>query len=230
MTETQNNIIRNWEKRGLVRDEHFRVIDVGDFVDSLQKNKDATMYLPLEDDGSTTARMYLVCGGASNQNKRISVTGTGTTAQVDMNTAGNNFLIEIDRLVHPDTNVFLLKTDAEGHDGRALHSAEKLLANNRVYTTTLEFRPKSLREHGTDPVVLLKWLWDLGIQCYDMNTHPGYEPQGIREDQRGLGRPSEVEGFVAWLDAVPIGPGPKGDSLGAWEDLICTSVKSPRGL
>jgi hypothetical protein len=104
--------------------------------------------------------MYLVKGGASNQNKRISVTGAGTTAQVDMNTPGNNFLIEIDRLVRPHTNVFLLKTDAEGHDGRALYSATKLLENNRVYTATLEFRPKSLREHGTDPVILLKWAVD----------------------------------------------------------------------
>jgi hypothetical protein len=50
--------------------------------------------------------MYLVKGGASNQNKRISVRGAGTTAQVNMNTPDNNFLIEIDRLVRPDTNVF----------------------------------------------------------------------------------------------------------------------------
>ncbi len=92
-----------------------------------------------------------------------------------------------------------------------------------IETTTLDFRPKSLREHGTDPVILLKWLWGLGIQCYDMKTHLGYEPQGIREDQRGLGRGSKVEDFVAWLDAVPVGPGPKGDSLGGWENLICTS-------
>jgi hypothetical protein len=54
MTQTQNNIIENWETRGLVRDVHFRVIDVGGFGDSLQKNEDANMmYLSLQDDGST---------------------------------------------------------------------------------------------------------------------------------------------------------------------------------
>jgi FkbM family methyltransferase len=219
---TQNNIVGNWERKGLERDVHFRIIEVGELVDKIPTEPGATMFLPLGKDG--TIRMYLVRAGASDQNKRISVTGTGTTAQVNLNNGkGNEFLIEIDRLVKPDVNVFLLKTDAEGHDGKALYGARKLLENKRVYTTTLEFRPKSLREHGTDPVELLQWLWDLGVRCYDMNSHPGYEPQGIRREQGGLGRGSYIADFVAWLDAVPRTKGPKGDALGGWEDLLCTT-------
>lgn len=216
--KNQQNIVRNWEKRGLVKDKDFRVIDVAEFVDNSASKKN--MFLPLQE-----VRLFLICAGASDETKRVSIKGAGTTSQVDSTKPGENFLVEIDRLIPSSVSVFLLKTDAEGHDGRALKGATNLIHQHRVYAVTLEFRPKSLREHNTDPVGLLKWLWNHGIRCYDMNTHPGYEPEGILPERRGLGRGSLIEDFVAWLDAVPISDGPKGDKLGGWEDLICAYME-----
>jgi hypothetical protein len=64
-----------------------------------------------------------------------------------------------------------------------------------------QFWPKAMRELGDDPVKLLQTIWDWGMRCYDMNTHPGYRPTGL---QGGIGRPSDILGFVRWLEAVPI--------------------------
>lgn len=203
-------IVANWKKNGLVDREDFDVIR-GPFP----LEQPLVGYVNMTD----KPHIYLVAAGASDTTALTSIAGTGETLQVTKDGKGTRtWVTRVDEVVSPEANVFLLKTDAEGHDGKALLGASKLMRNS--YTIMLEFRPASMRQHGTDPVECLQWLWDAGFQCYDMNTHPGYEPKPPFKG--GLARPSAIADFVAWLEHVPKGMGPAGDAMGGWEDLICS--------
>lgn len=213
----QTKCVQNWKAAGLEEGKDFEVID-GPFP----LEKPLIGYIGASD----TPRIYLVKAGASDTTAQVGVSGASETAEVRHGASRSSstaWVTRVDECVSPNANIFLLKTDAEGHDGKALKGAAKLLAN--TYTTMLEFRPSSMRAHGTDPVELLQWLWDEDFQCYDMNTHPGYEPTAPFKG--GLARPSAIADFVAYLEHIPKGKGPAGDALGGWEDLICAKRRQP---
>jgi hypothetical protein len=218
MKESRDRSVNNWEKNGLVRDKDFSLVPAD------------SPLIPLSPRNLTTPHIFLIEAGASSVNQIVRVAGVGVLAKVIPLREGEQVgvkeqqehTLRVDSVVPSGVEIFWLKTDCEGHDGHAVQGAAALIARRQVASIQLEFRPRGMREQGSDPIELLQWLWDRNFQCYDMNTHPGYKPVDWIPKNMGLARGVSLKDFVGFLDKVPLGPGPAGDAMGGWEDLFCT--------
>ena len=61
-------------------------------------------------------------------------------------------------------NVALIKIDIEGGEGKALESGIELITKYNVPFILIEFTPKFLKEHGTDPIKFIKIFIDNGYK------------------------------------------------------------------
>jgi len=61
-------------------------------------------------------------------------------------------------------NLALIKIDIEGSEGKAIESGIELITNYHVPFIFLEFTPKSLRLHGTDPMKFLEMFENNGYK------------------------------------------------------------------
>jgi len=123
-------------------------------------------------------------------------------------------VVRIDDIISPDTKVFLLKTDTQGNELGVLRGAKELLSNGSVQYLQLEFWPAAIRSAGEDPVELLNFIYNIGMDCYevfskrkDWTSHFDSNTAGFQE-------------YVDWLEEIKPDKS-KELALGGWSELVC---------
>jgi FkbM family methyltransferase len=93
---------------------------------------------------------------------------TAGTIEVETTTLDDFFEREVG-----DTRIDLIKTDAQGAEGKIFEGAENIIENNQL-TVIMEFWPFGLENMGTDPLGLLQRIQSYGfeISTIDEAGHP----------------------------------------------------------
>jgi FkbM family methyltransferase len=81
---------------------------------------------------------------------------------------------EIDRLGWP--TIDYLKIDAEGYDFHVLRGARRLLESKRIALGQFEYE-RAWASSGSTLAYALKWLGDLGYQCFLLKSKKLYSPR-----------------------------------------------------
>jgi hypothetical protein len=91
------------------------------------------------------------------------------------------------------------------HELHILRGAQEYMEKYPVYIVFLEYYPKGLRAHGTDPMDLLVYLVDtLKYTCFDMRLKKGIGALSFRE----------------FINAYPVG----NRGWGSFTDLACVRL------
>ena len=173
---------------------------------------------PMDHQAVRSDRLYFIHAAASDRTAKLSVPNRGLMTSIIDQTFFNNpggAMIDIATVViddYIDEDIFLFKTDTQGHEYSVLKGAEKLLKTRKVSYLTLEFWPAAIRNSGADPLELLNFIYDLGFSCSDIsnNMHKG-------ERHTPLSRSGDFIEYVQLLDRIP----PAGDFIGLWDELFC---------
>jgi FkbM family methyltransferase len=66
------------------------------------------------------------------------------------------------------SSVDLIKIDVQGYEGIALEGLERTISRSNNLRMLMEFWPDGLRRAGTDPLILLRRLSDLGLKIHQL--------------------------------------------------------------
>jgi len=98
------------------------------------------------------------------------------TVASDFTKSGEAYLTRLSNYVEflATKNVALIKIDIEGSEGKAIESGIELITNYHVPFIFLEFTPKFLELHGTDPMKFLEMLEANGYKFAKNNFFDNY--------------------------------------------------------
>lgn len=120
------------------------------------------------------ASVDFVADGGESLTSRLVDSATDIQHQKDNSGASQTISVDqvtVDKLIaegicglDPKSRVYLLKIDCEGHDGRVLQGAERLLSAQRVKYLLFEHLSDSASDEQLD--VILQRLWNFGYGCF----------------------------------------------------------------
>jgi len=193
----------------------------------------------ITDEMRRKGHIFLIHGGASAARGSLTIGHSGGGEMDGLFEDPNGVhvgFVPITDIVPPDEDIFLLKTDTEGHDFQVLLGAHDLFASGQIKYITLEYNPKQMGRtlqvvdwagpdtKTMDPIkrsraaalATLDLLVDAGYSCFDTSFN----------NHIVTSRPSDFEGFVdSFLNPHPDSKctGPCLD-WGLWDELFCISV------
>ena len=137
-------------------------------------------------------QLYLVHAAVSSVRGNATFVVTGKRSTVDTLAVDPKFrpcgdgqcveetvpVVRLDDIV--DEDVWILKSDTQGFDCHVLLGAEKLLRRRVVQYITFEFAPKVMDSTGCSALTLLRFMEDVGYQCFEWAPVPNDFDHNIR--------------------------------------------------